>query len=117
MRIELLYFDGCPNYETLLPHLRELVGPALASAIELHRIESEEDAWRARFLGSPTVRVDGKDVDSGAESRGDYGLKCRLYRTPEGLAGTPPDEWITALIEPKPSGESSRPARSPRCNP
>ena len=98
MRIELLYFESCPNHEKLMPRLSELLGPALAPSIELRRIESEEEARRVRFLGSPTVRVDGRDVEVGAESRSDYGLKCRLYRTGDRLVVIPPDEWITAAI-------------------
>jgi hypothetical protein len=45
-------------------------------------------------LGSPTIRVGGRDVDPRAEHRDHYGLKCRLYQTPAGLAGLPSDEWI-----------------------
>jgi hypothetical protein len=95
VRIELLYFDGCPNHDELVPHLRELLAQAgIDTRIDLRCVESLEDAERERFLGSPTVRVDGRDVDPGAEARGDYGMKCRLYTTAEGLRGTPPDAWI-----------------------
>jgi hypothetical protein len=51
-------------------------------------------AEQQRFLGSPTLRVDGRDVEPGAELRTDFGLKCRLYRTEEGFAGIPPDQWV-----------------------
>lgn len=95
MTIELLYFDGCPNHDALLPHLRELLASAdMPAQIELRRIESVEAAEGERFLGSPTIRVDGRDVDLGTEQRTDYGMKCRLYATDEGLRGTPPDAWI-----------------------
>jgi hypothetical protein len=92
--VELLYFDGCPNHEALLPHLEQLLRAAHAPAqIQLRKI-SEQDAQRERFLGSPTVRVDGRDVEPCAEEREDFGLKCRLYRVPTGLRGTPLDEWV-----------------------
>lgn len=95
MKLEVLYFDGCPNHEAFLPHLRELLAQAGAHAeLSLRRIESPEVAERERFLGSPTVRIDGRDVDPGAGGRSDFGLRCRLYRTPEGLRGAPPDEWV-----------------------
>jgi hypothetical protein len=95
MSIELLYFDGCPNHEALVPHLEQLLCAAkIPAAIRLRRIADYKAARRERFLGSPTVRVDGRDVEPGAEGREDFGLKCRLYRTPEGLRGAPPDEWI-----------------------
>jgi hypothetical protein len=99
MRVELLYFDGCPNYDALLPRLRRLVETSDAELdLETRRIETEDDARRAHFLGSPTIRVDGRDVEPVAEARDDYGLKCRLYRTDAGITGLPPDELlITAL--------------------
>jgi hypothetical protein len=72
MRIELLYFDGCPSCERFLPRLRELVAEtAVGADIELRRVESAEAAVDERFLGSPTVRVDGVDVEPGASSRDD----------------------------------------------
>jgi hypothetical protein len=95
MRIELLYFEGCPSYEALLPELRALLASeGIAQEVELRRVETIEDAERERFLGSPTVRVDGKDVDLGAEGREDFGVKCRLYRSDGGLGHVPPQEWI-----------------------
>lgn len=99
MKVELLYFDGCPNYEALVPHLRALLDQAGANAeLELRRVESEREAKRARFLGSPTVRVDGRDVEAGAEELQGYGLQCRLYRTADGVSGVPPDDWILAAL-------------------
>ena len=97
--LELLYFEGCPNHEPLLSRLRAVLAQAGdGSHIQLHRVESEETARRLRFLGSPTLRVDGHDVEPGADERDDYGLKCRLYRTPRGTAGLPDDEWILAAL-------------------
>jgi hypothetical protein len=105
MRIELLYFDGCPNHEAFLPRLRRLLdGAAIAEPVRLRRVESAADAERERFLGSPTLRVDGRDVDPGAAERSDYGLKCRLYRTDAGTVGMPPDEWVMRAL----SGAASR---------
>jgi hypothetical protein len=63
----------------------------------LRRI-TEHDVERERFLGSPTLRVDGVDVEPGAGDRTDFGLKCRVYRTAEGLSGCPADEWVLAAL-------------------
>jgi hypothetical protein len=103
MTVELLYFDGCPNHEALMPHLEQLLRSApTATRIALRKVPDDAAAQRERFLGSPTVRVDGRDVESGAEAREDFGLKCRLYRTPGGLRGAPLDEWILdALAGPR----------------
>lgn len=99
MKIELFYFDGCPHHEAFLPHLRELLDRAgVDQAVHLRAIESSDDAERELYLGSPTVRIDGHDVEPGADERGDYGLKCRLYRTDSGLIGMPPDGWIMSAL-------------------
>jgi hypothetical protein len=95
MRIELLYFDAGPSHEAFLPRLRELLAQGGVDArIAERRVESLADAQRERFLESPTLRVDGVDVDPDAGERTDYGLKCRLYRTAEGVSGAPRDEWV-----------------------
>lgn len=99
MRVEILYFDGCPNHEALAPRLRELLADdAVTTQIELRKITDDEAAQRERFLGSPTVRVNGRDIEPGAERRTDYGMKCRIYRTPTGLSGQPPEEWLRAAL-------------------
>jgi len=99
MRVEVLYFDGCPSHERVLPRLRELLAEGGASEqVELRCVESLEAAEAERFLGSPTVRVDGADVEPGADGRSDFGLKCRLFRTSQGVSSTPPDEWLRAAL-------------------
>ena len=100
MRIELLYFDGCPSHEAFVPRLHELLARAEVEVpVEQRRVESDEAAQSERFLGSPTLRVDGVDIDPGAGQRSDYGLKCRLYPTQEGLRGAPPDEWVLSALQ------------------
>ena len=100
MKVQVLYFDGCPNHEALVPRLRDLMVAADArTAIELVRVDDAENAERQRFLGSPTVRVDGEDVEPGASERTDFGLKCRLFATPDGLRGMPADEWVLAALD------------------
>jgi hypothetical protein len=99
VKIELLYFDGCPSYAELLPRLRELLASeGIDEQVELRRVDSPEQAGHERFLGSPTIRIDGKDVDPSAGERDDFGLECRLYRTDEGLVRTPPETWIRAAL-------------------
>jgi hypothetical protein len=99
MEIEVLYFEGCPNHDALLAHVRQLLRQARVSEeISLQRVESVEAAERERFLGSPTLRIDGRDVEPGAERRTDYGMKCRLFATPDGLRGMPDDAWVLDAI-------------------
>jgi len=98
VRIELLYVDGCPNHRAPAPRLRGLLeGAGVDAAIELRRVGSDEEARRMHFLGSPTIRVDGRDVEPGAEQR-DWGLNCRLYRTADGMTGMPENRMILAAL-------------------
>jgi len=99
VKLEVLYFDGCPSHEALTRRLRELMARAGVDApVELRHVESVEAAERERFLGSPTLRVDGQDVDPAAGERTDFGLKCRLYPSLDGLRGTVPDEFVLAAV-------------------
>jgi len=100
MRIELLYFDGCPSYETLLPRLRLLLERhGIDEPVELRRVETLEAAERERFLGSPTVRIDDEDIEPEAAKRSDFGLKCRLYRNDDGgRTGTPSDAMVARAL-------------------
>lgn len=101
MRIELLYLDDCPSHERLLERLPGLLEQAgIVAPVKLRKITGAEDAERQRFLGSPSLQVDGRDIEPAAAQRSDYGLKCRLYQTPDRLSGLPPDEWILGALTP-----------------
>ena len=103
MTLEVLYFDGCPSHDRLLPILRELAAEHTVE-LEQRRIETVEEAERTRFLGSPTVRVDGIDVEPGARERMDFGLKCRLYPSADGrMGGVPPRDWIARALSEAPA--------------
>lgn len=65
MKVELLYFNGCPNYKVLLLRLRGfLQREGIEAELELKRVETPEEAVRLGFIGSPRVRVDGHDIES-----------------------------------------------------
>ena len=113
MRVELFYFDGCPSHQRLIQRLPTLLEHAgITSPPTLHKIIDDDDAQREHFLGSPSLRVDGRDIEPGAGDRDDYGLKCRIYQTADGLSGLPPDEWILAALNP-PAPTTSRDSRGP----
>jgi hypothetical protein len=100
MRIELLYFEGCPSHEAFLPRLHELLARARVDVpVDMRRVETDGDAQRERFLGSPTLRIDGVDVDPNVSGRTDYGLKCRLYPAGGKLRNAPPDGWVVEALE------------------
>ncbi len=97
--VEILYFDGCPNHEGALA-LVEQVATELGIDPEVHLIDvpHPEAAERLRFLGSPTIRVDGRDVEPGSEARTDYAMSCRVYRKSDGMAGLPPSDWVRTAL-------------------
>ena len=100
-RVEILYFDGCPNHEPAQALVERVAGELdLEPDIDLIRVPDPAAASELRFLGSPTVRVDGRDVEPGAEERGDFVFSCRVYRGKRGLSGQPDAGWIRdALAE------------------
>lgn len=98
MTVEILYFDGCPSFEQVIPRVRELAADAGAQVV-LRAVETLEAAEAEQFLGSPTIRVDGRDVDPTAAGRTDFGLKCRLYRDGAEHSPVPPETWIRAALE------------------
>jgi hypothetical protein len=93
--VEILYFEGCPNHEAARA-LVERVAAELGVEPELAVVEVTDAAaaTRLRFLGSPTVRVEGRDVEPGAEERSEFVLSCRIYRTRRGTSGQPDPEWV-----------------------
>ena len=97
MNITLQYIDGCPNWETTADHLRSLIAEHHIPAIVRHQlIETAESAVEHGFRGSPTVLVDG--IDPFANPAAPVGLSCRIYVTPDGLAGSPTtDQLLNAL--------------------
>ena len=101
--IELLYFAGCPSHEQLLPTVERLAAETGAE-LRVRAVETPEDAEAERFLGSPSVRVDGVDIDPGAHERTDFGLKCRIYRSEGVQSAVPPEEWISRRLRKRERG-------------
>lgn len=98
-QIEVLVFDGCPNLDSAIERVREAMRLAnVAADLRVVRVESDDDAKRLHFLGSPTVRVDGVDVEPGSIGREDCGLQCRIYSVAGRHQGTPPADWIAAAL-------------------
>jgi len=97
--VELLYFDGCPNHPTAQA-LVERISAELGVGVEIKLVNvADSDAVvRERFLGSPSIRVDGHDIEPGAEARTDYALSCRVYRTQDGASGQPDERWLRKAL-------------------
>ncbi len=80
MKIEFLYFENCPGHESALSLLEQiLLENDTTVAIKKIEVTSPELAIQHRFLGSPSIRINGKDIE-GIEEESEYGLKCRIYQ-------------------------------------
>jgi hypothetical protein len=94
-RVEILFFEGCPNHQPALELVEQVAaGLLLQPTIELVEIADADTTTRLRFLGSPSVRVDGRDVEPGADERSDFVFACRVYRSERGFIGRPEADWI-----------------------
>ncbi len=102
MDIELLYFDDCPSWRVAEQHLAQLANEIQGVTIRRVIVDTPEAAREHRFLGSPSIHVDGSDLF--AEPEAPYGLCCRIYQTPDGSAGSPTFTQIADAI----SARSSR---------
>lgn len=100
MKVELLYFEGCPNHrptEQLLCETMSELG--VEAEIELVKVEDHDDAISKRFLGSPSIRVNGNDLVMDKDETTQYSMRCRLYRSNGGMSGVPTKDIIVAAIQ------------------
>lgn len=92
MRVELLWWEGCPSHPKALEQLQDLlreegVDPQM---VESRHIGSEGEAVSEGFPGSPTIRIDGEDALPHDEAAA-FGLTCRVYRLRDGRPSPTPD--------------------------
>ena len=100
MTVELLWWEGCPSYPQTRADLERILSEeGIGAELRSVEIESDEQARREHFPGSPTIRVDGEDIFPPEEVE-PYSLTCRVYRLPDGrISPTPdPDELRAALM-------------------
>lgn len=90
MRVEVtvLYFDGCPSWQTAISRVHAASArTGVRVQVSTQAVESTDEAERLGFTGSPTILLDG--ADPFAQSGASPALACRVYVTPDGLAGSP----------------------------
>ena len=99
MKVEILYLAGCPNYSPAVGRVQEALRQegVLAEMVEVE-VSDAATARTVGFLGSPSVRIDGQDVEPPARSAQEFGLMCRTYPDNGRHAGVPPLEWIRAAV-------------------
>ena len=98
-KVELLWWEGCPSTGKALAILRDVLGEEGLDpqAVVLREVRTEGEAESERFVGSPTIRIDGVEVAPVQDEP--TGLTCRVYRLRDGrISPTPDPEDIRAAI-------------------
>ncbi len=91
MLVELLFWEGCPSHPKALADLRAAMADIALDpgTVVLREVRTQEEAARERFVGSPTIRIDGLDIQPpGVEP---FGLTCRIYHRRDGRVSPTPD--------------------------
>ena len=100
MTVELLWWEGCPSTGETIELVREqmeLAGLDPAS-LEVRELRTDEEAAAEGFPGSPTIRVDGRDIQDPGDQP--VGLTCRVYRLGDGRISAVPDARdVAAALE------------------
>jgi hypothetical protein len=91
VKVELLWWEGCPSYpETLDDLTRVLTEEGVETEVEMLEVETDEQARAERFPGSPTIRLDGVDALPAGEPE-PFSLTCRVFRLRDGRISATPD--------------------------
>ena len=96
MKVTLLYFDDCPNWKVTDGHLHALSGEIDDLTVSRIEVTTPEEAERHQFRGSPSILVDGQDPF--AKDTDPVGLSCRVYKTPDGPAGSPTLDQLREVL-------------------
>ena len=103
MKIEVLYVPGCPNYRPAVERIEKvLVSESLQADIERVAVNSDAEAKDLQFPGSPTVRVNGTDVEPNLTHAS--GRACRIYAN---SGGVPSEEKLRMALVRANQGEGS----------
>jgi mercuric ion transport protein len=108
MKVEVLYLADCPNHGPTVERVRKALRSAgIIDSVEQVEIRTNAEAEKWCFPGSPTVRVNGHDIEPEARSVQHFGLGCRSYAENGIRAGMPSEELIQRAISENPGASSS----------
>lgn len=94
MKVEILYFEGCPNHVPALEMVRRVLDREnIQAEVRLIEVPDEKAAETVRFLGSPSLRVEGVDIEPGREDDPPF-YGCRTYTAGGKTVGVPPEKWL-----------------------
>lgn len=99
MKVEVFYLDGCVNHRVAVERVQEVLREeGLEAEVVEIKVSDRAAAQAVAFLGSPTVRVDGLDVEARARSSQAYGMACRTYLDGSPRRGIPPRDLIRDAV-------------------
>lgn len=98
MRVEVLYVSKCPSHTAAVKLVQQVLA-AEGVATDIHEVlvRDQRMAGELRFLGSPTIRINGRDVAGESQTAKNFGLSCRLYPGSKQI-GLPPVEVIHRAV-------------------
>ena len=98
MKIEVLYVPDCPHHPAAMEQLKGVLdGEGIAAEIREVAVLDPRAAEALRFCGSPTIRINGRDVAGEPEGLKDFAMSCRLYPGSK-QTGVPPLEMIRSAV-------------------
>jgi hypothetical protein len=99
MKVEILYLSGCPNHVPAVARVHEVLKQE-GTAAEMIEVEVKDmaTAQKIGFLGSPSIRVDGQDIEPAMRGSDGFGMMCRTYIDSGERSGVPPPAWIRAAL-------------------
>lgn len=98
MKVEVLYFEGCPNQAPALEMVRRVLDrEKIEAEVRTIEVTDEKVDETVRFLGSPSIRVNGVDIEPGREGDSPF-FGCRTYAVGGKTVGVPPENWLTDAL-------------------
>jgi hypothetical protein len=98
--VELLVTPDCPYRDAAIALVRRVCGDLGGQAqLRVVQVNDQAAAERRRFLGSPTIRVDGRDIEPGADGNVEVVHGCRLYQGLHSLQGLPEEAWLRQALQ------------------
>jgi hypothetical protein len=91
MNVEFLFWEGCPSHPKALADLRAvMIELGLdPDAVVVREVHTDAGAEREHFVGSPTIRIDGVEIQPPGDEP--FGLTCRVYHRRDGRISPTPD--------------------------
>lgn len=100
VQIDFYYYEDCPSHDTALERLRAVMQQVgIHAEVSVTKVETDEEAERYQFIGSPTIRINGQDIDPPPDDA-PYMLGCRAYRRADGrITPLPSEDLIRSALQ------------------